>query len=211
MIDIQKLRFFFMMLFRKNRVRLFQETLKLNSSTRVLDVGGTDMIWKLMSPIPDVTILNLNVPEGVRSLPRNITYQKGDGRKLPYDDQSFDVVFSNSVIEHLHCYEDQVLFAKEIMRVGKKIWVQTPARWFFVEPHLLTPFIHYLPKTWQQRLLRNFTVWGLMTRPSQESINKFLDEVRLLTYKEMRSLFPQCRILREKFLFLNKSYIAVHD
>ena len=53
--------------------------------------------------------------------------------------------YSNSVIEHLHEFDQQKRFADEVRRVGRKLWVQTPARGFFVEPHLITPFIHYLP------------------------------------------------------------------
>ena len=89
------------------------------------------------------------------------------------------------------------------------LWIQTPAREFFIEPHLLTPFIHYLPRSVQARLLRYFTVWGLMTRPSPKEVAGFLDEVRLLTYREMQELFPDCQILRERFMGFTKSYVAV--
>ena len=72
----------------------------------------------------------------------------------------------------------------------------------------MTPFIHYFPRTVQRKLLR-FTVWGLVTRPTPEEREAFLDEVRLLSYRDMRRLFPDCRIMRERFLLFTKSYIAV--
>lgn len=82
------------------------------------------------------------------------------------------------------------------------------ARVFF-EPHLLTPLVHFFPRAIQARLLRYFTVWGLMTKPSRAMVREFLDETRLLRYEEMRELFPDCEILRERFLGMTKSYVAV--
>lgn len=94
-------------------------------------------------------------------------------------------------------------------RFGIKYFVQTPNKWFPVEPHLLTPFIHYLPKSLQRRLLRNFTVWGLVTRPTVWECENFLREIRLLGYKEFRRLFPKAEIRRERFLGWTKSLIAI--
>ena len=133
----------------------------------------------------------------------------GDGCKLGYSDQSFDVLYSNSVIEHVGTYERQQAFAAEARRVGRAVWIQTPARCFLIEPHLVTPFIHFLPRALQSHLLRYCTVWGLMTKPSPRQVKEFLDEVRLLTYAEMQRLFPDCEIRREKFLGMTKSYIAI--
>ena len=75
----------------------------------------------------------------------------GDGRALPFRDEAFDVVFSNSVIEHVGDAASQRRFAREVARVGRAYWVQTPNRWFPVEQHLLTPLVHWLPKSWQRR------------------------------------------------------------
>ena len=93
--------------------------------------------------------------------------------------------------------------------MGRGLWVQTPARGFPIEPHLMTPFLHYLPLAWRRRLLRNFSVWGWIARPSQKAVEDFLRQTRLLGYQEMRELFPDCEIRRERFLGLTKSYVAV--
>jgi 2-polyprenyl-3-methyl-5-hydroxy-6-metoxy-1,4-benzoquinol methylase len=68
--------------------------------------------------------------------------------RSPSAARSFDIVFSNSVIEHVGDAESQQQFAHEIARVGRAYWVQTPNRRFPVEPHLLTPFLHFLPTRW---------------------------------------------------------------
>ena|GEM_PF-3897996 len=80
---------------------------------------------------------------------------------------------------------------------------------FPIEPHVLTPFIHWLPRRLQARLLRNFTVWGLMTRPDAAARARFLDTTRMLTRTELQTLFPGAEIWTERFLGLAKSFVAV--
>jgi hypothetical protein len=176
---------------------------------RILDVGGTDLVWRLVDQPAEVVLLNLDVPEQVGPLPANMRYVQGDGTNLPFADGEFDICFSNSTIEHVHTYERQRAFASELRRVGKGIWMQTPARSFPFEPHWLGFFIHWLPKRWQRRVARNFTVWGWVNRPTQQQVDALVDEYRLLDHRELRELFPDCQIRRERFLGLTKSYVAV--
>lgn len=197
--------------FRKRRMNKFIKLLHPTPKSTILDVGGTPFNWRLVKGIEKVTLLNLTIPENVDSDSRRYSFVEGDGTDLKYPDSSFDILFSNSVIEHLSTHENQKKFAAEAGRVGKSLWVQTPAKEFFVEPHFITPFIHYFPKSWQKRLVRNCSVWGLLTRPSQKQIDNIISELRLLSYTEMRELFPECKIIREKFLFFTKSYIAVRE
>ena len=133
----------------------------------------------------------------------------GDATKLDFADKSFDIVYSNSVIEHLFTKENQVKMANEVLRVGKRIYIQTPAKEFFIEPHLITPFIHWLPINIQRILMKNFTTWGLITRPNRQYIERFLMERRLLSFQEFRELFPTCEIKVERFLYMPKSYLAI--
>jgi hypothetical protein len=179
-------------------------------TSTILDVGGYPQFWQDSPLRAEITILNIHViPDLPDSVSANFKFVTGDGCKLEYPDKSFDIVFSNSVIEHLGTYANQQAFAAESRRVGGALWVQTPAREFFFEPHLMMPFVHFLPRAIQARLLRYGTVWGLMTKPSPAEVIGFLDEVRLLRFNEMQALFPDCEILREKFMGFTKSYIAV--
>jgi SAM-dependent methyltransferase len=130
---------------------------------------------------------------------------EADATELPFPDNTFDIAFSNSVIEHLGTWENQQAFAREARRVARKLWIQTPARSFPIEAHLLAPYIQYLPKKLQHRLAR-WTPRGLL---NPGVVHGIVDEVRLLTFKEISKLFPDCRILRERLLGVTKSYIAV--
>jgi Methyltransferase domain len=195
--------------FRRKRMQMFRETLRPTSETRILDVGGTHWLWLLTDVVGDVTLLNTGAPEEDYDLPPNLRYVVADGTSLPYEDGAFDICFSNSTIEHVHTWERQQAFAAEMRRVGRSIWLQTPAREFPVEPHWVAPFIHWLPKRWRRRLGRNFTVYGLVFRPSKARVSELVDEYRLLTYDELVQLFPDCEVWKERFLGLTKSYVVV--
>jgi len=138
----------------------------------------------------------------------------GDGCVLPFRDKSFDIVFSNSVIEHVGDRERQSSFASEVRRVGRAYWVQTPNYWYPVEPHLLTPIIHWLPCSIQSTLVRRRgTVWEWLERPTPDRrdyyLQHFLNDIRLLRPAQLHLLFPDAQIVRERSLGLTKSIVAV--
>ncbi|MBS1531002.1 MAG: methyltransferase domain-containing protein [Bacteroidetes bacterium] len=197
--------------FRAKRMAKFEKEFKLNDAVDILDVGGDQYNWQFVEANPQLTIVNLYTPKDWDYSKTNMKSVIGDGTRLGFKDKEFSLVYSNSVIEHLFSFENQQAFADEIKRVGKSYYVQTPAKEFFVEPHVVTPFIHWFPQNVQRKLMRNFTVWGLLMRPTQEYIDNFLNERKLLTYKAFKSLFPDATIKREKFLFFTKSYIAIKN
>ena len=195
--------------FRRRRFKKFSKILQPGSGTKILDVGGYPGTWNCVECPASITILNLEVSPDAQE---NSLYPllAGDGRNLhQFKNLAFDIVFSNSVIEHLGTFEDQQRFASEMRRVGQRLWIQTPARGFFIEPHYITAFVHYLPKRWQRRLLRSLSLWGWLTKPNAAQIEALLQEIRLLNGPEMRQLFPDCRIIKERFMGFTKSFIAV--
>jgi len=193
-------------------MKKFEREFNLNNLTNIIDVGGSPYNWQFITAKPSITIINISKSYDWDNAQTNMKLEIGDGTNLQYKDQSFDIAYSNSVIEHLFTTENQQKFAQEINRVGKKYFVQTPAKEFFFEPHLLTPFIHWLPLKMQRKLMKNFTIWGILTRPSQAYIDNFLNERVLLNYKEFKQLFPDAIIYKEKFLWLfTKSYIAIKN
>jgi hypothetical protein len=199
------------LLFRRRRMKTFIALFAPSNETRVLDIGGAPNTWlnESCSEIEfPVTLLNLRYPDS-RLADDRFTPVSGDATDLPFADGSFEIAFSNSVIEHMTTWERQQTFAREARRVADKLWIQTPARSFPLEPHVLAPLFQYLPRRWQTCLARHFTLWGLMTKPSPERVDEMLCDIRLLTYKEMRQLFPDCRILKERLCGLTKSYVAV--
>jgi hypothetical protein len=202
----------FFALFRRRRMRHFYAIFRPSTQIRLLDIGGDPYTWTVDSracePVP-VTLVNLRFPNPAAFNDSRFTAVEGDATDLPFGNQSFDIAYSNSVIEHLTTWERQRSFASEARRVARNLWIQTPARHFPIEPHLLTPFFQYIPRRLQLRLARHFTLWGLLSKPNAAEIDKLISEVRLLTLREMKQLFPDCLILKERVLGLTKSYIAV--
>jgi Methyltransferase domain len=189
--------------FRRKRFRGFRQFLSgINS---IIDFGGTPSIW-LSIGRRDVVLLNIDE----QPAPADFVVMKGDARKTPFLDNSFDLAFSNSTIEHVGTWQDQQTFAKELCRVGKRVYCQTPARSFFFEPHYFTPFVVWvgflLKHYW---FVRYFTYYGLRWQPSRTQAKDFQSHLRLLNYSEMQQLFPNCSIRRERFLGMTKAYIAI--
>lgn len=181
-------------------MKQFVEAFKVSPSTRILDVGGTDFNWTLSFIHPEVVLVNLD-----RSVRPSVV---GDACRLPFRDGAFDIVYSNSVIEHVGSRKAQETFAAECRRVGVRYYIQTPNKWFPIEPHWLMPFIHWLPLGARRLLARNFTVRGLLERPSPEWCRNLLDQTNLLSVREMRRFFPEADIWREKIAYCTKSIIA---
>jgi hypothetical protein len=199
-------------IFRRRRMKKFYDRFRPSESTRLLDIGGAPNTWIKESRYGvrfSVTMLNLRYPDQAAKSDGRFIPIEGDAADIPLADDSFDIAFSNSVIEHMTTWERQQAFASEARRVARNLWIQTPARSFPIEPHVLAPFFQYLPRHVQFRLARYFTLWGLLTKPNPAQIDEMLSELRLLTYREMKELFPDCIILKERVLGLTKSYVAV--
>lgn len=201
----------FQRIFRPRRLRAFYRLLGIGVQTRVLDIGGGAFFWDLALSegfqLPQVTILNIRPPgDQARSY---LEWIVGDARATQLRDDSFDVVFSNSLVEHLGDWTSQQHFADEVRRLAPRYFIQTPDRFCPVEPHFVTPFVHWLPKNVRRRMIRNLTIWGLTARPSQSYCDNLCEELTLLSKREMSTLFPDSQILSERFVGLPKSIIAV--
>jgi hypothetical protein len=196
--------------FRRRRMARFAADMGITAQTRVLDIGGTPDYWDLLPVRPRVTLLN--TPRARDDVGQTV-WVAGDGRRLPFRDGAFDVVFSNSTIEHVGDAASQERFAREVARVGLRYWVQTPNLWFPVEQHLLTPFVHWLPAGWQRKLVPRFNLWRFLVPVSPDRrqfyIEHYLQDVRLLTARQVSGLFPGARLIRERFCGWTKSFVAV--
>lgn len=185
--------------FRRRRFKNFVSD--YHSCRTILDVGGEHYTWPIIGRCDGVTLLNITSPEDTGGF----TYVVGSGCELPFADQSFDLAFSNSAIEHVGTRDNQFAFAREMMRVGKRVYCQTPSRLFPIDPHLTTPFLHWLPVSWlKPKLLRYLTLNGwLWGRP-------YAYDVTWISKRELRKMFPGCKIRTERFLLLPKSFIVTN-
>ena len=182
--------------FRERRLRGFRET--YSQCRTIADIGGDASLWDIVGRKQGVIVINLWVPPDLRNLPHLV----GDGRRLPFGDQAIDLAFSNSAIEHVGTFADQSKFATEMLRVGRKVYCQTPCRLFPIDPHLGAFLWHWFPRRWlTPRVLRYFTLNGWLLRRPYDYDVTWLSKVQL------RQIFPGCTIKTERFFGLPKSFI----
>lgn len=195
---------------RRKRFALFTDLLsRLVRPVRILDIGGTENFWEVMGfgaqPGVRVTLLNLHKEEV--SLP-GLTSMAGDARSISLPDSSFDIVFSNSVIEHLGSYEDQRLMAAEVRRLGPRYFIQTPNRYFPIEPHFLFPFFQFLPAATRTWLIQHYNIGWQPREPDYAEASKIINSIRLLPRRELLSLFPGAKLFEEKLFGIRKSFVV---
>ena len=185
---------------RRHKLKLFLDFVQPTAETTVVDVGVADApfgegdgqalthnFFEALYPWPERITAVGNVPLAnfTKAFPQ-IPTVVADGRVLPFEDQEFDVAFSNAVVEHVGGRDDQERFCHELARVASRVFVTTPNRRFPIDPHTLLPFAHWLPDG---------------RRPHA------LDGVRPLTARELRSLFPY----RVRIVNTGLTLIAVGD
>jgi hypothetical protein len=202
--------------FRLKRLQLFQriidEVISEKQRCRIIDVGGTVGYWETFGRNLDwtkveVTILNLTASKTTLA---GIATLAGDARDLKqFNDLSFDIVHSNSVIEHVGRWDDMGSMANEVRRLAARYFVQTPYFWFPIEPHARFPFLHWMPESWRYRILMYRTCGYWQRRADVGSATKAVQSAVLIDRKQMQFLFPDARIVSERFFGLTKSLNAI--
>jgi hypothetical protein len=179
----------------------------------VLDLGGTVEAWE-RAPLKPARVTVLNLTEPGESSVDWITPVKGDAcnarevLKNGYGLNVFDVVFSNAVIEHVGGHANCLKFAESVHAMAPRHWVQTPYRYFPIEPHWLFPGMQFMPVAVRARIAE---FWPLAHSPSPSlaAARSSVMWTDLIGVAEMREYFPTSTILHERILGLTKSLIAV--
>jgi hypothetical protein len=178
---------------------------------RVLDLGGTPASWR-SAPVRPAHVVTVNLdPHTARQTEPGITPVVGDACDplLPahLSAERFDLVYSNSVLEHVGGHYRRQQFAEVVDRHGTHHWVQTPYRYFPVEPHWLFPGLQWFPVRARIAVSQHWPL-GHVPRAGRAQAIRHVQEVELLSVTEMRSYFPASRIWIERFAGLPKSLVA---
>ncbi len=169
---------------------------------RVLDLGGTPRFWRAAPLRPrHVTVVNLLAEPAQEQW---IDSRTGDACQPQEGD--FDLVFSNSLIEHLPAQQRR-RFADVAAAAAPRLWVQTPNRHFPIEPHWLFPGVQYMPRGARRWLAHNWPGSNFAELPD-ELIESEVQNIELLTAAELGELFAGAEIWREKIGPLTKSLVA---
>ena len=189
---------------REKRMRSYIALMGIKDGMSILDLGGQPMIWDSVPQCINLTILNLPGEAASNAASHHkIRYVEGDACQVhEFEERSLDSIFSNSVIEHVGPADKQASFAREVRRLGKSYWVQTPSKWFPIEAHCGMPFWWFYPVQ-----LRHYFIerW----RKKLPGWTRMVEETTVLTKAELHHLFPEATILVETTFFIPKSYVAV--
>ncbi|MEZ5988033.1 MAG: class I SAM-dependent methyltransferase [Planctomycetota bacterium] len=197
---------------RHRKQEVLRELFEIGPETRILDVGGQVDArgQQILDTHPwkrNLTVLNLD-PQHLRRIEAEypeVTTVEGDATKLPFADKSFDLVYSNAVIEHMPSPQAQRDMAREIQRVGKAWFVTTPNRWYPFEFHHRLPFVTWLPRPLMQGLVRVVS-YNHVERGYR--FNQRQDRILLLTARQLRRLFPGSRLVPVQITFMPETLIA---
>lgn len=192
-------------------VKILDEVLAKQSECRILDIGGTQSYWMALEDAwrgrnVHITVANL---EREATTSSRFTGIAGDARSLDLANNSFDVVHSNSVIEHVGSFDNMARMAGEVRRLAPRYFVQTPNYWFPVEPHFRMPLFHYLPKSTRLKIVQRRACGFYPKAETLAEAQKFVNDASLISMRQMRQLFPDAVVHREQFYGLSKSLIAV--
>jgi hypothetical protein len=171
---------------RERKLRLFLEALGPGPDTTIVDVGVTDApfgagssdnFFEALYPWPErITAVGITDLDRFRAAFPGIPAVRADGRELPFADGTFDLAFSNAVVEHVGGgREGQRRFVHELCRVARRVFVTTPNSRFPLEVHSLVPFAHWLPRSARDPILR---------------ARGFHDVLEPLSAREFAALFP---------------------
>lgn len=177
-------------------MRQFLSIMKPSSQQTILDVGGTHDLWVQIGYNGQIVFLSLEDPELYRVRHTIITgcsYIQGDRRCIDFPENSFDIVFSNSVIEHVGGWEKQKAFAHETSRVEKRYWIQIPNKNFLIEPHFNFPLFQFLPLSTRVRVAAYWPFF--FPKAPQYEMTKDLEDIvrsiRLLTIWRNAGFVPR--------------------
>jgi SAM-dependent methyltransferase len=195
---------------RRRKYDFFERNYKPGIQTRILDVGFTDDINANNNSLEwyyphkkNITALGIEDPKFFSQQFPDVNVILYDGNIFPFTNKSFDIVWSNAVIEHVGGYEKQKLFLSEAIRTGKRIFITTPNRWFPFEVHTRLPLLHYLPKRIFDKILTRLKLeWATG------------DYMNLLSVKDMKKLLSDAgikeyTIVRNRLFFFTLDFMVI--
>lgn len=201
---------------RERKLELFNRMMNLTEQMKLLDVGAqidpnSNEERQLIDIYPwryNFSVVNIS-SEHISTIQKRYPEIEAvvcDACELPWPDKTFDIVYSNAVIEHLGSFERQKTMAAEIMRVGKRWFVTTPNRWFPFEFHMRLPLVTWLPGKSYLRI-GNIVTYNHLRGKYMFGVKR--DDLRLMSAGELERCFPGSSITKQRVTFMAETLIAI--
>lgn len=180
-------------------------------SMSVIDLGGTAEAWR-RAPVRPALVHLINLDPSSEEFPAWIRAEQADACDLPshISNGTYDLVYSNSVIEHVGGHSQRVRFAESVHKLAKRHWVQTPYRYFPIEPHWLFPGLQFLPLNVRAEVSRQWPLAHTKAQSRDEGLRVAMS-VELLSRTEMAYYFPDSTLRPERIGGVVKSLIAIKN
>jgi hypothetical protein len=176
---------------------------------RVLDLGGTPDFWRSVPVRPAfVTTMNLDEYRPAESWLEHVVGDACVESSLDSCSGRYDLVVSNSLIEHVGGFQRRQDLAEIVMSTAPRYWVQTPDRYFPIEPHYIAPGFQFLPPGVRAAAVQHWPLAHERVRTRQEALAQVL-MIDLIGANELSFLFPAADIWHERYCGLSKSIVAV--
>ena len=201
---------------RARKLNLFNHIMSPAKNMKLLDVGAQidpdgneehqlidKYLWKNNFSVVNISAEHVSA---IKKRYPEVDAVVCDACELPWPDKSFDVVYSNAVIEHLGSFERQKIMAAEIMRVGKRWFVTTPNRWFPFEFHMRLPLVTWLPG---KSYLRIGNIISYNHLRGKYMIGGKRSDLRLMSAGELEKCFPGSKIIKQRVTFMAETLIVV--
>ena len=197
---------------RQRKWKIFLDLMRPTATDRILDIGFTENEYKDSDnfieknhPYPgNLTALGVDAPTKFAARYPQVKAIAYDGQNFPFANDSFDICWSNAVIEHVGDRAAQVNFLKEIKRVGQRAFITTPNRFFPFEVHTRTFLLHLILSkinfdkflTW---IKKDWATGSYMNLLSLSELKTILDQAGIQNYK----------IIKNKFLFFTLDFVII--
>jgi 2-polyprenyl-3-methyl-5-hydroxy-6-metoxy-1,4-benzoquinol methylase len=198
---------------RARKREILRSVVRFDESTKILDIGGQidpegQQILETHPHKHNITVVNLETShlETIKKTYPEINCLEGDATRLPFPDKSFDIVYSNAVIEHVGDYAAQQRMADEVRRVGKRWFITTPNRWFPFEFHVRMPLLSWLPPRLMHRVAR---LWGYNHHERRYQSGCDYSDTQLLTARQLRRAFPDSIILKPRVTIWPETLVII--
>jgi hypothetical protein len=178
---------------------------------RVLDLGGDLRAWRLAPVRPRELVLLNRFEQTGDDGDGAVEALVGDACSPPPElrRERFDLVYSNSVLEHVGGHDRRLAFAASVHELGDAHWIQTPYRYFPIEPHWLCPGLQFLPVRARAEVTLRWPLGGYSEVREPDEAVRWVLATELVSVTEMRHYFPASEIWHERFLGMTKSLVAV--
>ena len=184
---------------RERKWRMFLSEMQPTAHMKVLDVGFNEIEYSSVDNYLEkhypyqssLTALGMHAADKFKERYPDVKVVQYNGGKFPFDNVTFDICWSNAVIEHVGDREHQLKFIAEMARVARRVFFTTPNRYFPIEVHTLTPFVHWCPKGIFDRYLKmvgkSYATGAYLNLLSIHDIRRMLSDLGIAEYKVIKN------------------------